>query len=150
MAGTYSNLLYHLVFSTKNREPQITAELQPKLYAYIGGIVRGERGALLQIGGMPDHVHLLVKFRTDEAIADLLKKVKRNSSVWVHQNFPRLRAFKWQDGYGTFTVSESMKERTKKYIAGQAEHHRKKSFQGELVEFLKANNVEFDPKLLWK
>lgn len=107
MAGTYTNLLYHLVFSTKQRLSLITKELQPDLYSYIGGIIRGEGGTLLEIGGMPDHVHLLAKFKPTGSISDMLKVIKAGSSKWINEEQFKMRKFGWQDGYAAFTVSES-------------------------------------------
>src|SRR5437016_207962 len=107
MPGTFSNIRLHIVFSTKRREPLITTGLQPRLYKFIGGIVRDERGKLVEIGGVADHVHLLVSWRTDATIADLVKNVKARSSAWIHRTFPDARRFRWQEGYGVFTVSHS-------------------------------------------
>src|SRR4029079_571058 len=95
------------VFSTKRREPWIGAGLAERLYAYIGGIIQGEKGALYDIGGVEDHVHLYVRWRPDATISDLMRAVKAGSSKWVHDTFPGLGAFAWQEGYGAFTVSKS-------------------------------------------
>ena len=103
MAGTFSNILFHIVFSIKERRPFITTELQPRLYEYLGGIVRNEGGTLYEIGGTADHVHLLLRWKTDGAVSDLMRGLKRNSSAWVHDAFPRLRDFYWRNrsrGYG--------------------------------------------------
>lgn len=113
MSGTYTNLLYHIVFSTKNRFPFITSGLKDDLYAYIGGIIRGEDGILLEIGGMPDHVHLLVKFKPISSVSDMLRKIKANSSKWVNETHASARKFGWQDGFAAFTVSESQAPRVR-------------------------------------
>ncbi len=131
MAGTYTNLLYHIVFSTKGRTPLITKELQPDLYAYIGGIIRSEGGTLLEIGGLSDHVHLLTKFNPTTAISDLLKNIKAGSSKWVNDERFKLRKFGWQDGYAAFSVSESQVEAIRRYIRDQEQHHSGKSYQDE-------------------
>jgi putative transposase len=116
MAGTYTNLLYHIVFSTKNRQPQITPAIQADLYEYIGGILRGESGVLLEIGGMPDHLHLLAKLKPTHSIAEILKRIKANSSKWLSaEKLPR-HDFDWQDGYSAFSVSESQVESVRRYI----------------------------------
>jgi REP element-mobilizing transposase RayT len=99
MAGTFSQILLHIVFSTKGRQPWITDEVALRLYPYIGGIVRDEGSVLLDSGGVEDHMHLYVRGRTDISIPDLLRNVKSRSSQWVHQTFPRLRDFAWQEGY---------------------------------------------------
>lgn len=100
MATTFANLLYHVVFSTKDRNPSIRDDIREPLYEYIGGIIRGERGILLEIGGIPDHVHLLVKFKTDIAVSMMVQKIKGKSSGWVNERPGRLERFEWQSGYG--------------------------------------------------
>lgn len=102
----------------------------------------------LEIGGVEDHAHILFGWRTDEAISVLMRNLKANSSKWIHQKYPELREFRWQEGYAIFSVSESQVDRVKQYIADQDEHHRVKSFQEELVEFLKAHNVPYDGRYL--
>jgi len=98
--GTFSNLQFHVVFSTKDRKRWLTSDLQRRLYDFIGGIIRGEKGVLHEIGGMPDHVDLLIGWRTDESLAALMRNVKSRSSLWVHQTFPQWQSFAWQAGYG--------------------------------------------------
>jgi REP element-mobilizing transposase RayT len=110
MAGTFSNLKFHLVFSTKHREPWLTDDIRPRVFDYMGGIVRGEKGVLLEIGGVSDHVHILFGWRTDEAISTLVRNLKANSSKWIHESFPNLRQFAWQEGYSIFAVSQSQVE----------------------------------------
>ena len=149
MPATYSRILLHFVFSTKQRSRMITADLQSRLYAYIGGIVRDEKGALYEIGGMPDHVHLLIRWRTDESVATLMRNVKSHSSLWVHQTFPTMSAFAWQEGYGVFSVSESQIEMVHNYIRNQEHHHHVTTFEEEFVAFLKAHNVEYDERYIW-
>lgn len=145
MPGTYSQILLHVVFSTKARAAFIKPELQSRLHDYIGGIVRAEKGILYAIGGMPDHVHLLLRWRTDGTIADLMRTVKSRSSLWVHQTFPRFGAFGWQEGYSAFSVSKSAEADVKAYIEKQADHHQKRDFQQELFALLRAHGVSFDP-----
>ena len=146
MPGTFSNLLLHIVFSTKHREPLITPDIQPRLHQFIGGIVRDEGGKLLEIGGVADHLHLLVSWRTDEAISSLVRNVKARSSAWVHQTFADHRAFAWQEGYGVFSVSHSQAPKVAEYIRGQPEHHRAKTFQEEFLELLKRHKIEYDER----
>ena len=119
MPGTYTNLLYHLVFSTKHRLPLIVNDFKQDLYEYIGGIIRGEGGALLEIGGMPDHVHLLAKLKPSISVSDMLKIVKSKSSKWLNEEKSRLRKFGWQDGYAAFSVSESSVKAVRQYIRNQ-------------------------------
>ena len=149
MAGTFTHIQFHLVFSTKNREPYITAALKSRLYDYMGGIIRSEGGVLYEIGGTADHVHLLIRWRPDETLADLLRRLKSHSSLWVHKTFPDLRNFAWQSGYGAFSVSESLTDKVKGYIRDQTKHHRNKTFKEEFIEFLKAHEMEYDEKYIW-
>jgi REP element-mobilizing transposase RayT len=107
MSSSYLNLLYHIIFSTKDRAPVITSEYQPRLYDYIGGTIRGRGGISLGIGGDADHVHVLAKLRPDQALSEVLRDLKANSSGWMHDVFPAMRDFTWQRGYGAFTVSQS-------------------------------------------
>lgn len=149
MPGTYSQVLLHVVFSTKQRAAFIKPELQQRLYEYIGGIVRAEKGTLYAIGGVPDHVHLLVRWRTDGTIADLLRTVKSRSSLWVHQSFPGFAAFAWQEGYAAFSVSKSAEATVKAYIERQVDHHQKRGFEEELLALLRAHGVSFDPRYVF-
>ena len=129
MPQSFGALHFHLVFSTKNREPMIDADLQPRHYEYMGGILRAEKSVLLAAGGMSDHVHLLVSLSRELSIAETVRLVKANSSKWIHQTFPERAAFAWQAGYGAFSVSLSNLPDVKTYLARQAEHHRVCSFQ---------------------
>jgi putative transposase len=149
MPGTYTKLLYHIVFSTKERARLMTTDLQPRLHEYLGGIVRGEKGVAYQIGGTLNHVHLLVRWRTDESLATLLRNIKSHSSLWVHQTFPHLQSFRWQEGYGAFTVSQSQSNVVERYIMNQERHHHKKTFEEEFIELLKAHEVEYDERYIW-
>lgn len=124
MPGTYSTTLLHLVFSTRHRDPLIAADIRDRLYAFMGGVIRDERGSLLVIGGMPDHVHLLVRWNTEHSIAHLARNVKARSTKWIHDTFSDHRAFAWQTGYGVFSVSKSQEATVRAYIDRQEEHHR--------------------------
>jgi len=149
MPGTYSQLLLHVVISTKGRTSWISAEVAKRLYPYIGGIVRAEKGVLCDIGGVEDHVHLYLRWRPDGSVSDLMRTVKARSSKWVHDTFPAMREFAWQEGYSVFSVSKSQEGVMKKYIAGQAEHHKKVDFKSELLKLLRAHGVEFDEKYVF-
>lgn len=144
---TFTKLHYHLVFSTKGRRPLIESTWSDRLYGYLGGIIRAERGVLLVAGGMADHVHLLVGSRPDLALSDLLRQIKSLSSGWVHDQFTR--DFAWQEGYSAFTVSHSMLASVKQYIENQEEHHRKRSFMEELLQLLSLNEVEYDERYVF-
>lgn len=149
MPQSFTNLIYHLVFSTKNRLPLITDDVKSRLYDYIGGTIRKQGGIALAINGMSDHVHVLAKLRPDKAVSDVLRDLKSNSSGWMHEVFPQLKDFSWQNGYGAFTVSASQVEKVKEYIANQEKHHRKMgSFRDEFIKLLRANEIEFDERYL--
>ena len=149
MPGTYSQILLHIVFSTKDRAPWITPEISERLYPYIGGIIRAERGVLYDIGGIEDHAHLYLRWRPDATVSDLMRTVKSRSSKWVHDTFPSLGAFAWQEGFGVFTVSKSQEGAVKAYIVGQHEHHKKEDFKSELLRLLRAHGVEFDERYVF-
>jgi REP element-mobilizing transposase RayT len=149
MPGTYSQLLLHVVFATKGRTPWITADLAERLYAYMGGIIRAEQGVLYAVGGVEDHVHLFIRWSPDGSISDLMRTVKSRSSKWVHDTFPALSAFAWQEGYGVFSVSPSQEVVVKRYIAGQAEHHKKEDFKSEFLKLLGAHDIEFDERYVF-
>ena len=102
MPQSLGALYFHLVYSTKHREPWIDPDLQSRLYEYIGGILRAEKSLLLDAGGMPDHVHLLVSLSRELSIAEAIRLIKANSSKWVHATFPTMGQFAWQAGYGAF------------------------------------------------
>jgi putative transposase len=148
MAESFTNLIYHIIFSTKNRQPLITETHQSRLYEYIGGTIRGLGGISLAINGTEDHVHLLAKLRPDKALSDVLRDLKANASGWMHDVFPNMKGFSWQRGYGAFTVSQSNVDKVQNYIARQKEHHQKKSFRDEFIELLEANGIEYDEKYL--
>ena len=149
MPKSYTNLIYHLVFSTKNRMPLITPERQTRLYEYIGGTIRGLGGISLGVNGMEDHTHVLTKLRPDKSLSYVLRDLKANSSGWMHDVFPDARDFSWQNGYGAFTVSASQIANVKDYIANQEAHHKKRTFEDEFISLLRKNDVEFDRKYLW-
>lgn len=148
MAHTYANLLYHIVFSTKNRLPLIHDSLRERLYEYMGGIVRGEGGSLMEAGGVPDHVHLLVRSKTDISVATLVKKIKGQSSKWVNDLPDRQESFHWQEGYGAFSVSASVVPKVQRYIRSQEEHHLRISFKDELITLLTRHRIPYDERYL--
>jgi REP element-mobilizing transposase RayT len=149
MSGTYSQVLLHIVFGTKHRQMWITPDIADHLYPYIGGIVRALKGVLYDVGGVEDHVHMYLRWRPDESMSDLLRTVKARSSKWVHDTFPALGAFAWQEGYSVFSVSKSQEQAVKNYIAGQAEHHKKEDFKSELLRFLRAHGIEFEEQYVF-
>src|SRR6195256_186551 len=136
LSDSYTNLLYHIVFSTKDRRPLITGEYEARLYDYIGGTIRGLGGICLELNGTEDHVHLLVKLRPDRALSDALRELKASATGWMHDVFPALKDFSWQRGYGAFTVSQSHVEEVRRYLKRQKEHHARVSFRDEFIQFL--------------
>jgi putative transposase len=149
MAHTFTNLLTHVIFSTKDRLPLVTPGIKTRLHAYMGGIVRSIDGIALAIDGPADHVHLLIKTPATVAMADVVRVVKANSSRWVHETFPSA-AFAWQTGYGAFSVSCSNVEAVTEYIGGQEDHHQTVSFQEEFVAFLRRHGIEYDERFIWE
>jgi putative transposase len=149
MPQSYTDILVHAIFSTYRREALIDDTLADDLYGYIGGIARNTKATLLAAGGMPDHVHLLLGVHPSMAAADLLRTIKTNTSKWVHEK-RGMPEFKWQTGYGAFSVSRSNVEHVKQYIANQKEHHRTMTFQEEFIAFLKKHGVEYDERYIWE
>ena len=145
---SYTCLQYHIVFATKNRRAVLQAELLPRLVKYIGGIVRGLRGQLLEANGPEDHLHLAAIVPATVCIADFLRDVKGDCSRWLHETFPQLRAFAWQDGYAAFTVSKSAMPEVIDYIRRQREHHEKMTFQEELIALLERHGIEYDERYI--
>ncbi len=148
MAQTFTNLLTHIIFSTKDRMPVILPQFRPDLHAYMGGIIRELGGRARLINGTADHIHLLAGLPPTLAIADVLRVIKTNSSRWVREE--KTRRFGWQAGYGAFSVSESKAPEVMRYIANQEQHHRKRTFQEEFLAFLKKNNIEYDERYIWQ
>jgi REP-associated tyrosine transposase len=148
MATSFANLLYHIVFSTKERVPLIQESVREPIYEYIGGILRTEGCILLEIGGMPDHVHILAKIKPAIAVAEAIRLIKTNSSRWVNESRKMASRFEWQAGYAAFSVSESQVAEVRRYIQTQEQHHARISFHDELIALLKKNRIEYDERYL--
>jgi putative transposase len=144
---SHTNLLYHIVFATKDRAPFISPAFSPRLHEYLAGTVRGLGGFALEINGVADHVHLLVRLKPIQSLSDFMSKLKANSSAWARQQTGG--KFAWQSRYGAFTVSESQTGKVRRYIRGQEQHHAKKSFEQEFRALLQAHGIEFDPDHPW-
>lgn len=147
MPSTHTSLHFHLVFSTKNRARLITIDLRDDLYGYLGGIIRNLGGAALAIGGIEDHVHILVGLSATHRLDHFMRELKASSSGWVRRE--RIPDFSWQNGYGAFAVSAANLERVKNYIHNQVEHHSKKDFQTEYVELLEFAGIDYNKEYLW-
>jgi REP-associated tyrosine transposase len=150
VAGTYTNLWYHIVFSTKERRRLITPVIEDELHKYIGGIVRNLEGDLLEADGDFDHRHLLILLKPKFALSDVVRDIKASSSAWLNEKNKSLHKFGWQDGFAAFTVSHSQVERVARYIRNQKVHHQHRDFKSELLELLRKNNVEYDERYLWR
>jgi REP element-mobilizing transposase RayT len=144
---SYTNLLYHIVFGTKRRQPLIHRDIRDRLHAYLGGTVRGLGGIALEVNGIEDHVHLLVKLKPVIRVSDFLRDLKSNSSTWAKDNgVPR---FGWQRRYGAFTVSESQCDVVRRYIQNQERHHKRFDFKTEFEKLLLSNGIPID-EYVWK
>jgi putative transposase len=144
MPSAFTQNFYHAVFSTKHRANLITPDLEARLYPFVGGIVRDLRCTLVAINGMPDHVHLLIRYRADLSHSEMLQQIKGRSSKWVNETFTEVGRFAWQEGYGGFTVSKSVAPDVEAYIARQKEHHRRQDFRSEYLALLRRHDINFD------
>ena len=149
MANTYASLHYHLIFSTKNRTAFLKPEVEDRIWAYLGGVARAHKMTALQIGGCDDHIHALVMAPPTIAPSQIAQYLKGDSSKWIHEAFPELHDFAWQEGYGAFTVSQSNLESVVAYIQNQRAHHQHKGFQDEYLGFLQKHGVEYDERYVW-
>jgi putative transposase len=150
MPHSYVSNLVHYIFSTKERFPYIDQELESRLWPYMGGIARENGIKALAIGGTHDHVHTLLSLPATLSVAKAIQLIKGGSSKWIHDEFPKYRKFEWQDGYGAFSVSASQMKRVIRYIDGQQEHHRKRTFEEEFLEFLDKHEVQYDPRYVFR
>ena len=149
MANTFTSLRYHIVFSTKNREPWLFPENEQQIWNYVGGVARENGMQAIVVGGYNDHLHVLVAIPPVLAVSKAIQMLKGASSRWIHQTFNDMAFFAWQDGYGAFTVGLSQVADTVRYIEGQREHHRQRTFQEEYVAFLRKHCIDFDERYVW-
>jgi len=145
MATSLVKVLVHLVFSTKKRAPFIDAALREDLYPYMAGIVRQKGGVLHALGGMPDHVHALIRLKADIRLSDLVRALKAGSSKWLHERPHPIPEFAWQTGYAAFSVSPSNEAAVRSYILRQETLHKKTTYRDEVIRLLKKHGIEFDP-----
>ena len=150
MPHSYVSNLVHYVFSTKERFPLIDSELEQRLWPYMGGIARENGMKAIAIGGTADHIHTLLSLPTTMSIARGIQLIKGGSSKWVHDTFPKYRKFAWQEGYGAFTVSLSQIKSVISYIEAQKEHHRKRTFEEEFLEFLDKHGVDYNRRYVFR
>jgi putative transposase len=149
MANTYSQLFYHLVFSTKGRAKFIDREIESRVWAYIGGVARKHALTALQVGGIEDHIHSLVMTKPVVTPFQIPQWLKGDSSKWIHLEFPRMSKFNWQDDYGIFSVSKSQVPDVIKYIESQREHHTNQSFEEEYLSLLQLHGIEYDERYVF-
>lgn len=149
MPQSLAQILVHLVFSTKNREPWLADDIRDELHAYIGGVVENHKGTLLKSGSVADHIHLLIAQPRTCAPAELVQEIKTGSSKWLKTKSAGNAGFHWQGGYGGFSISPSHRPALEKYIANQAEHHRKVTFQDEYRRLLIKYGIQFDERYVW-
>ena len=147
MSDTYSNLSVHLVFSTKDRMPLLTRDVRDHVFPYIGGIVKRQGGTIIAVGGMPDHVHIVVRLPANVCVADFVRVVKSNSSKKTNEHATCMK-FSWQRGYGAFSVSQSALSAVVQYVRNQEQHHRHRSFQDELKILLTKHGIDYDERYL--
>ena len=150
MATTFTKILIHFIFSTKNREPLITPELENPLFAYMVGIATNHGCYTVALNGTADHVHMLVSLGKMVTISKLMEEVKGDSSRWVNMEYRQAQPFRWQDGYAAFSIGESGLTAATQYITGQKSHHQQKSFQEELLTFLEKYGIKYDERYIWK
>ena len=149
MAQSLSNVLLHLVFSTKNRHPWIDLEIEEELFKYIAGICRELKCPSHKIGGTDDHIHIACSLSRTMPISKLLEEIKSSSSKWIKTKGDRYADFTWQNGYGAFSVGQSQLPDLRHYIGNQREHHRRLSFQDEYRRILAKYGIEFDERYVW-
>ena len=148
--GSYSKLIYHIVFSTKHRQPSIREVVRERLYEYIGGTIRCLKGNLIEIGGVEDHIHILARLSQVIAVSDAVRNIKANTSKWAN-GLPELKSrFEWQKGYAAFSVSYSQMDGVRDYIANQTEHHKTTTFEEEYVRFLQRHDIAFERRYLFE
>ncbi len=149
MGQSLNKIYIHLVFSTKNRKPMISEDVQDDLFSYLGGICKNLECNPIQVGGYRNHVHILCLLSKKIALMNLIEKIKSNSSKWMKTKGEQFTDFYWQNGYGVFSVNPTEIEIVQQYILNQEEHHKKISFQDEFLKFLKKYKVEYDKKYVW-
>lgn len=149
MANTFTALHFHIVFSTKNRERWLTPVIEKDVWRYLGGICRAHGIKALQIGGVEDHVHLLLGIPPTLALSDVMKRIKGESSKWLSREKRGMARFAWQDGFGAFSVGKSQITDTVHYIQSQREHHQVTTFEEEYRRFLRIHEIEADEKYMF-
>ena len=149
MPQSLSNILLHIVFSTKDRRPLIRPDVEPELYGYLASICRACDCPAHEIGGTADHVHVVCTLARTVSVSALLEEIKKRSSKWIKTKGTGYRLFSWQRGYGAFSIAQSQLAAARRYAAGQKEHHKKRSFKEEFVALLTRYRVAYDERYVW-
>lgn len=144
MSRSYTNIIIHLIFHIKCSASPMKEEDLPQIFRYLGGIIRASSGFPYHIGGRPDHIHILTTLPTSMSVPDFVRAIKASSSKWVKHLSPEYKNFSWQEGYGAFSVSESMKHNVIDYISKQKQHHQHFSAHREFIHFLEKNGISTD------
>ena len=149
MAQTLVSLLVHVVFSTQHRADLIEPEIERDLFAFMAGILKNKESRLLAANGTANHVHLLISQSKNIALSSLIQELKKSTSKWMKTRGTGFKDFHWQNGYAAFSIGESNVDALKQYIARQKEKHQQKSFESEVIEFLKKYGIEYDENFMW-
>ncbi|MHB8973880.1 MAG: IS200/IS605 family transposase [Pirellulaceae bacterium] len=149
MANTFTSLHYHIAFSTKRRERWLTPDIEDRIWEYLGGIAKQNGMQPHRVGGIEDHVHLVVALPPTLSVSKGVQLLKGGASKWIHETFPKMSGFAWQDGYGAFSVSKSILPEVIQYVATQREHHRHRTFQEEFLSLLTKHELEYDERYVW-
>ncbi|MEW6237601.1 MAG: IS200/IS605 family transposase [Candidatus Omnitrophota bacterium] len=144
MSHSFVSQHIHCVFSTKNREPWITPNIRDNLYQFIGGIANKYKFKIIAVGGIDNHIHILLSLSSDISLSKAAQLIKGGSTYWIHKTYPEKSYFTWQDGYGAFSIGISQIKKTKEYIANQEYHHRTQTFQEEFIQFLKKHGIQYN------
>jgi putative transposase len=150
MSNTYTQIHLHLIFAVKNRKSLIEDSWKDRLYQYITGVVQANKHKMIIVNGMPDHLHIAIGMRPSQSLSDLMQDIKGSSSKWINDNNLSSGKFQWQEGYGAFSYNKSLLPKLIDYIKNQEEHHSQKSFLDEYKEFLKAFEIEYDEKYIFR
>jgi len=151
MPSTHQQLLYHIVFSTKNRKPYLANEdHRAKVFAYMAGIAKNLDGFALEIGGWIDHAHLLLRIPAKTAVSDFVGRLKASTSKHLNEASGLIKKFGWQEGFGAFSVSVSQQDKVARYIQNQVEHHKQETFENEYILLLDKHGVEYDSRYVWE
>ena len=146
MPQSFSAIWFHVIFATRGRHPYLNREIRAHVHGYMHGVITRMGGLASAIGGVEDHVHVMMRLPQDLSVADCMRVLKSGTCGWIHGNFPEAREFAWQGGYSAFSVSVSQRSRVERYIAGQEDHHRVRTYPEELREFFDRHGVPYDER----